>query len=115
MPDESAEEWVMTRVRERTDTEVDGKQMHSAAVWTSTTQMRSDSAKPSCPHSKDEIEVAIQSLRDDNRLVYWHGLMAPADPEHIRAIIQNEQEAGFTRRILVGKCNELLAEVTGGA
>lgn len=111
MPDGATGEWVMQTVRERTESRVDGKQMHSAAVWTSTTQMRSDSAKPSCPHSKDEIEGAIQELRDQNRLVYWHGLMAPADPDHIRAIIENEQEAGFTRRVLVGKCNELLAEV----
>lgn len=112
MPDEeSTEEWVLARVRERTEATVDGKQMHSAAVWTSTTQMRSDSAKPSCPHSKDEIEAAIQLLRDQNRLVYWHGLLAPADPDHLRAIIENEEEAGFTRRILVGRVNEVLAEV----
>jgi hypothetical protein len=111
MSEASPEEWALQTIRERTEAEIEGNQMHTAAVWTICRRDSTSSAKPSCPHSKDEIDAAGQSFRDDDRVVYWHGLLAPADPEHIAAIIQNELEADFKRKILIGHCNRLRQEV----
>lgn len=60
------------------------------------------------------LDDAVDALVETGDVVYWHGLVAPRDPDVLRAANQQEAEADFTRRILVGKLNRVLADLQDG-
>lgn len=107
MADDERREWVLSRIRERTAPEPDGKQNGQSALWTSINWLKQD-ASGSDLLERDDVQPLVWELASRDRIIYWHGLMAPATDEHLRAIIENERQAGFTRKLLVGQCNQLL-------
>lgn len=98
---------VLEQIEERTETEVDGVQNAHGNLWTSNERMRSDAVKPHTDYTKDSLRTAVDELREDGEIVTWHGLLAPAVDDHLKAIIENEAESDVTRSLLVARCNEL--------
>lgn len=98
---------VLEQIEERTETEVDGVQNAHGNLWTSSERMRADAVKPHTDYTKDSLKAAVNELREDGEIITWHGLLAPANGEHLTAIIENEAQSDVTRSILVGRCNEL--------
>lgn len=98
---------VLEQIQERTSPEPDGVQNSHGNIWTSNERLRSDAVKPGTDYTKPGLGAILEDLREDGDIVTWHGLLAPATDEHLRAIIENEQESDITRRLIVGRCNEL--------
>lgn len=111
--DHPAADGVLEQLEERTTPEPDGVQNAQSNVWTSRQRLRSDAAKPHTDYDKDTLTGVLAALEDANEVVSFHGLLAPATSEHLRAIIQNEDGAGITRRTLVRRCNRLAASQDG--
>ncbi|WP_435143845.1 hypothetical protein [Halobaculum sp. P14] len=94
-------------VTDRTAPEPDGDQDATSNLWTGKQHLKADT------HHTDELErddvgSVIEELVADGSLVYWHGLVAPATDEHLRAIMENEGLADVSRSALVALCNRLL-------
>lgn len=58
--------------------------------------------------STEEVKIACKRLSvhsggDD--LIYWHGLIIPADQPTLDQFIAQEADAGHTRQTLLGRCN----------
>lgn len=104
---ETPEEWVREEVDHRVEPTPDGLQDGQSNVWTSTERLRDDGRKYSTKYSKDKIEAAVGALRERDEILSWHGLLAPATDEHLKAVIENEQQAGIARSTLIGRCNTL--------
>ncbi len=100
-------------IEERVEPEPDGVQNAESNIWTSLQRLKQEASKGHVSCSRDGVQDAVDRLVDDGRVIYWHGLIAPATDEHLRAIIENETQCGITRRLLIGKCNRLL-ESAGG-
>lgn len=116
MSESTPEEWVLDEVDQRVEPNPDGVQNTQSNVWTSRRRLRNDGRKSSTPHDADAVVAAIDDLLDRGDLLSWHGLLAPTDDEHLRAIIGNENAADITRTSLLESCRELLsAEDDGGA
>lgn len=105
---DSVTEWVVAEVAHRVAPEPDGKQNVQSNVWTSKERLRDDGRKFSVRYDTDEIEAAVAALDDAGKIVSWHGLLAPATDEHLKALIENESKADIKRTTLVGQCNALL-------
>jgi hypothetical protein len=103
----SPHEWALSRIRDRTDADPDGRQDVQSNVWTSTQRLKGDASKTDVLERGDVAGV-IESLRQAGEIVTWHGLIAPADEGHLIAIIKNERESGAPRRILNQRVNGLL-------
>ena len=104
----AAEQWVLEKVREDTAPDPDGHQDAHGTVWTGRRNVVGHGDKPGQP-TRDEKLGAVRALLERGELIGWHGLLAPATDEHLRAIIENERRAGITRKLLVGRANQLLA------
>lgn len=111
--DHPAADGVLKQLEERTRPEPDGVQNSQSNVWTSRQRLRSDAAKPHTDYDKDSLTGVLAALEDAHEIVSFHGLLAPATPDHLRAIIQNEGDAEITRRTLVKQCNRLSAAQGG--
>lgn len=109
MPSAGAEH-ILNAVQNRTSADPDGLQNNQSALWTSRNRIRGDGSKGHTPYERDEVDEVVNQLADEGELIVWHGLLAPACPEHLRAIIENEQQADYPRRILIGRVNRLLQE-----
>lgn len=107
-------EWTLSRVREQTQADPDGVQNAQGNVWTSKTRVLADARKSSTPFDRSAVESALAAHIDAGRVLSWNGLLAPADDDHLLAVIKNEQQAGITRALLVGKANKLRSERQGG-
>jgi hypothetical protein len=106
------EQWVLETVDEETEPVADGEQDAEGNVWTSAPHLRQNTEKFSTVVSSwDDVEDAIDSLMADGELIYWHGLLAPTDPEHLKAAIENERQAKWPRQLLTGNLNERLQGV----
>lgn len=102
-----AETWVLDEIDSLTEPEPDGKQDAESAIWTGKRRIVGNTDKPGQP-TQAEIREAIRTLRSRGEIITWHGLLAPATDEHLRAVIENERLAGITRRPLIGRANQLL-------
>ena len=107
---DAVEEWVLEEVEHRVKPQPDGLQDAESNVWTSKERLRDDGRKYSTKYSRDEIEAAVDELLERNEILSWHGLLAPATKPHLRAVVENEREAGIQRTVLIGRCNQLLQE-----
>lgn len=102
------EEWVLNQVRELTEPEPDGNYDAHGALWTGRRRIVGNKDKPGQP-TREEIREALAGLKHRGEIVSWHGLLAPADEEHLQALVENETQADNVRKILVGQLNQLLA------
>ncbi len=60
---------------------------------------------------KADVQEAIARAINNHDLLSWHGLLALAKIDRLREIVRIEhEEHDFTRQILVGKCNKLIAK-----
>lgn len=83
-------------------------------LWSSRSHVLQEAVKTTVGHEKAAVREAIQRAIANDDLFHWHGLLAPADPDHLRAIIEYEQQADITRKLMVGEINKLLARLNGG-
>jgi len=111
---ERATAHVLEYIEGKTEPEVDGLQDNQAAVWTGANHLKAQARKDRVDFDVNELEVALEELREAGEIVTWHGLVTLASDEHLETIIENEVQSDITRGILVGRCNRLLAgkEVT---
>ncbi|WP_254831571.1 hypothetical protein [Haloglomus salinum] len=109
----SVEQYVLDEVERRTDPVAEGKTNAHGPLWTSADGIRQDGDGEGSPWSPDHIRAAVQQLVDEDRLFGWHGLLAPATEEHLRAIVQREAQQDVTRTLLVAKANQRIAEISG--
>lgn len=107
---DEAIEWVYRRIDELTEPEPDGIQNGTGNIFTGIGLMRNDGRKDSTSVTKEEVERAVEELRDQEEILYWHGLIAPTSDEHLLAVIENERKTGFPRTGLISKANRLRAE-----
>lgn len=97
--------YVLECVRDRTSPEPDGVQNNRSNIWTGRGRMRADGSKTDSPLARDDVDSVIAQLIADHKVFEWHGLLAPATPEHLQAIIKNEQQSSLPRKRLIGKVN----------
>lgn len=102
-------EWALERIHDRVTPEPDGIQNAESNVWTSQQRLKSDASK-SDVIERDGVPKLVSALEQAGEVVYWHGLVAPASPEHLRAIIESERQSGVPRTILIGLCNRMLQD-----
>lgn len=96
-----AQHWVIEQIRDLTS---------PGDPWTSRGHLRQEASKSSHEFDRDAVDAAIEALIESGDLIGWHGPIALADTERLREIIERERESEFTRKLLVGKCNQLLVE-----
>lgn len=109
---ETGTEHVLEAVRDRTSPEPDGVQNNQSNIWTSRTRMRGDGSKGHTPLARDEVGGVIDQLVEERKVIEWNGLLAPATPEHLKAIIENERLTETPRKLLVGQANRWIQEVS---
>jgi hypothetical protein len=85
----------------------DADQKATSNVWTARMKLEAN-ARSSAQYSGDDLEEALNKLVDEDRVIYWFGLLAPATDEHLDAIIDNEQSCNYPRKILIDRCETLL-------
>lgn len=95
-------------IERRTEPTVDGVKNANGKLFTGQTRLKQEVSKGNVPCDRDEINDAIGRLLAENRIVSWHGLLAPATDEHLKAIIRNERDHGFGRGLFINKCRKLL-------
>lgn len=83
-------------------------------LWSSRTQVLGEAVKSTNDFDKPAARAAISRAIANDDLFHWHGLLAPADPDHLRKIIQAEQQADITRKIMIGQINKLLKRLKEG-
>lgn len=104
---QSQREWVMSRVRSRVTADPDGKQNVESNVWTSTNRLKSDASSSEVIH-RQEVRPVVDHLAEEGTLINWFGLLAPADREHMQAIVACENQSGCPRRILLSNITATL-------
>lgn len=104
---ETTRDWIRDRVNERVEPVPDGRQDEQATVWTSKRRLKEDAGKSDAVE-KDEIEGAVRHLANHGDLLTWHGLLAPATEEHVKAIVATENRAEQPRKILIERCERVL-------
>lgn len=108
MPSTKLEAQVLSLVNERTEPTPDGVQDAGGNLFTGTKRLKQEASKNNIDCTKSELENAVAGLVAEGSLITWHGLLAPANVDHVQAIVENERRAGITRELLVGKCNRFL-------
>lgn len=99
---------VLDHIQDLTEPNPDGHQDAKSDLWTSRDRLRSDAVKPGTDYDKESLDGALATLTRQGYVQPFHGLLAPATDDHLRAVIQNEQQAENTRRVLIGRCNQSL-------
>lgn len=59
--------------------------------------------------SKEQVDQWIYALVEQGEICYWGGLITLTEDQYLEAAIELEHEADFTRKILVGKINQIKA------
>jgi len=95
-------------IERRTEPTEDGVKNANGELFTGRTRLKQEASKGNVPCSRDEIGEAVERLLNEQRIVGWHGLLAPATDEHLKSIIRNEREHGFGRGLFINKCRVLL-------
>lgn len=106
--DPTPREWALERVREQTTPEPDGLQDAESNVWTGTDRLKGEAGKTNLLERGDVPDL-VAGLSRIGDVVTWHGLVAPGDEAHVRAIVKSEAQAEFSRPLLVARCNQLLS------
>lgn len=101
-------EWVRETVADATEPVPEGQNIQSP-LWTSRRRLASSGEKFSTPYPAPAVRDAIEVLVEDGELFSWHGLICPADPDHLRAVIEAETSSDLPRRILIGKANRAIS------
>jgi len=94
-------DWVLEAVADRTSPD---------SPWSSKGELRQ--ARHKHDYDRDVVEHAIEEALENDDLLGWHGLLAPATPEGIEAVVEAEAQADITRTILVQKANRLRRRIT---
>jgi hypothetical protein len=63
------------------------------------------------PLEVDEYQRALQAAIENDDLLEWHGQLAVAEPDGLRAVIDGEADSETARKRLVANCNRLLENV----
>ncbi|RQG93759.1 hypothetical protein [Natrarchaeobius oligotrophus] len=108
MPSTALEAQVLSLINERTAPEPDGVQDASGELFTGTKRLKQEASKDNIDCSKAELEDAVDALVEEGSLITWHGLLAPANADHLQAIIENEKQSEITRDLLIRKCEGFL-------
>ena len=56
----------------------------------------------------DDYETALEAAVQRGDLLRWHGQLAVAELEPLRAVIEAEAASDSSRKALIGRCNQLL-------
>lgn len=110
---ETFDEWVVERVRDRTEPDPESDQTPDCALWTSGHRLLQDADKTSTDVEKADIERSIERLTDGHEILYWHGFVTLATEEYLHAVIESERNASLPRKILIGRVNRYLGEIDG--
>lgn len=106
---ETPREWILQQLDKRTDADGERGQSASSDLWTGAYQITGATGeKFSCPFSEEQLQSALNELRAENELIGWHGLVAPATEEHLRAIIAAENAADISRKTLIKRVCSVL-------
>lgn len=108
--DQTPREWVRERLEALTAPEPDGTQNNQGNVWASTGQLLNSGDKFSVPYDRSEIDAALDALADAGDILAFHGLVCPATPEHLQAVIANENRCEYPRKVLIEKASDMLQE-----
>lgn len=106
---------ILEQIRDRTEPDPDGNQDANGNVWTGRRRLRSDAVKPHTDYSKGDVDRSVTALKRRGDIVTFHGLLAPSDPDHLRAVIENERMADISRHSVISRCNRLLNAGDGGS
>lgn len=99
--------YVLDVIDDRVDVDGDAGSNANSDLWTSPKRIKQDGTKVSVPFGKDALIDECEAAVDDGDLIRFAGLYAPATPEHLRAIIEAEQDG--TRNVLIEKCKRMLS------
>lgn len=109
--DTEQRKWALEKIEDRTTPEPDGEQDVSSNVWTSLQRLKGDASKTEIIE-RHAVKPLVTKLSVEELVLYWHRLIAPANPEHLRAVIKSESMSKAPRKILIEKCNDLLQSET---
>ena len=99
-------EWVIEQVRSRTVAEADGRQNVQSNVWTSKQRLKAEASKTDLLERSDVADVVADAV-EAGGLITWHGLVAPADHNHLVTIIENERQSDAPRSLLISRVNRI--------
>lgn len=54
---------------------------------------------------------ALQAAKENDDVLDWHGRLALTDEDSLRLVIEEQVESDTPRKILIGRCNQLLADL----
>lgn len=106
---EEIEEALYKCILEWTEPDPDGNFDANGKLWTGTSRLEQEAIKDNVPCDREGVRIALDRLAKQDRIVRWHGLIAPATIEHLTAIIENETSVESVRSTLVGACNQAIA------
>lgn len=106
---EEIEDALFDRVVEWTEPDPDGNFGANGKLWTGTSRLEEEATKDNVPCDREGVRIALDRLAEEDRIVRWHGLIAPATVEHLTAIIEAETSVESGRSTLVGACNQAIA------
>ncbi len=101
--DRDFHQWALETIYELVADEAEEKQDNS--LWTSKKRIKAEASKTDFVE-RDEVKDLVNDLELRGEVVYWHGLVAPTDPDHISEILRSEAMAEYPREILIGRLNE---------
>jgi len=112
MPNRDLHEWALNTIHELVADEAEEKQDNS--LWTSKKRIKAEASKTDFVE-RHEVKDLVNDLELRGEIVYWHGLVAPTDPDHISEILRSEVMAEYPREILIGRLNEAKQAATAEA
>lgn len=96
-------QWALDMIREQVADEAEGKQ--DSSLWTSKKRIKAEASKVDFVE-RDDVSALVDALETRGEIVYWHGLVAPTEPEHLSEILRSESMADHPRELLIGRLNE---------
>lgn len=106
--DRDLHSWALERVNDRVSEEAEEKQ--DSSLWTGLNHIKADASKTDFVE-RDEVKALLGELEARGEIVYWHGLVAPTDPDHIDELLRAESMADTPRSTLIGRLNKAKQEV----
>jgi len=104
-------EWLLEHIEDQVADEATEAQDNS--LWTSKARLKAEASKVDFAERHDVTDF-IDGLEMDGKIVYWHGLIAPATADHVEEIIESEVQAEYPRGTLIGRLNQARARADGG-
>ena len=100
---DNTDAWVRNAVRER----------RLDDLWTARQHIIDDATREG--HDPVRVGKILEAMDANGDILVWSGHIAPADPDRLREVIEAELESSFGRRLLIGKCNRLIADARSTA